>query len=1242
MPEKKPETSSSTHLRKLLAERILFMDGAMGTMIQGYPLEEKDFRGERFKDHPSDLKGNNDLLSLTRPDIIEEIHMKFLEAGSDIIETNSFSSTTISQADYNLESLVPELNKASAQVARRAIEKIQEKNPDRRCFVAGALGPTNRTASMSPDVNNPAYRAITFDQLVDAYYEQAKALMEGGVDILMPETTFDTLNLKAAIFALETLFEEKKKRLPLILSVTITDASGRTLSGQVVEAFWNSVAHADPLAVGINCALGAKDMRPYIEELSGLTESYISCYPNAGLPNAFGGYDQTPEEMGEQLRDFAQNGWLNIVGGCCGSTPEHIRAIVENLKDVKPRVPPKKKNHTRLSGLEPLNITPDKGFIMVGERTNVTGSPRFKKLIMADNYEAALAVARQQVENGANIIDINFDEGLLDSEEAMTHFLHLVASEPDISRVPIMIDSSKWSVMEAGLKCVQGKAIVNSISLKEGEESFLERARTIHRYGAAMVVMAFDEEGQAATKDEKVRICTRAYKLLTEKAGINPTDIIFDPNILTVGTGMDEHNNYAVDFIEATQEIKRTLPGCKISGGLSNISFSFRGNNPVREAMHSAFLYHAIRAGLDMAIVNAGMLSVYEEIPKDLLEMVEDVLLNRREDATERLIDFAETFKAEGKKKVKDETWREGTVEERLSHALVKGIVQYVDEDTEEARQKYDKPLEVIEGPLMDGMKIVGTLFGEGKMFLPQVVKSARVMKKSVAYLLPYMEEEKKKQKDTSAKAKFLIATVKGDVHDIGKNIVAVVLACNNYDVVDLGVMVPADKILARAKEEKADIIGLSGLITPSLDEMVHVASEMKREGFEVPLLIGGATTSRAHTSVKVAPAYDSPVIHVLDASRVIGVVGSLLNPSAREAYIADVQADHDKQRERHYSRQKERKMVSIAEARRNRFPTDWEKSPIERPSFLGIRAFDSISLSEILPYVDWTPFFQAWELQGRYPQILEDKVVGEQAKELFGDAQRMLEENILKHGLFKPRAVTGFFPANSVGDDIEVYRDENRSEILTVLHTLRQQSAKAKGQHHYALADFIAPKESGRIDYIGGFAVTAGKEVETYAASYEEKNDDYNAILVKALGDRFAEGLAEYMHKKMRIEWGYGKDENLTPEELVKEKYRGIRPAPGYPACPDHTEKRTLFDLLEAEKNSGIELTESFAMSPGSSVSGLYFAHPESRYFGLGKINRDQVEDYARRKGMELEVVEKWLSPNLAYDPVAEAVTAE
>ena len=1226
-----------------MSERILVLDGAMGTMIQKETLEEEDFRGERFIDHPSDLKGNNDLLSITRPEVIASIHRRFLEAGADIIETNTFNSTRISQADYKMEDLAAELNTASARLARQVVDEFHAAHPERECFVAGALGPTNRTASLSPDVNRPEYRAVTFNELVEAYYEQIEALVEGGVDLLLPETTFDTLNLKAAIFALESFFDKTGVRLPVWISVTITDASGRTLSGQVVEAFWNSVSHARPLAVGINCALGAEDMRPYIEELSGLADCALSCYPNAGLPNAFGEYDQDPDHMAAILEPFAANGWLNIIGGCCGTTPTHIAAIREKLCKFPPRSIPSIPSHTRLSGLEALTITPESGFIIVGERTNVTGSPRFKKLIQANDFDGALTVARQQVESGANILDINFDEALLDSEASMVHFLNLVASEPDISRIPLMIDSSKWSVIEAGLQCAQGKCVVNSISLKEGEEKFLEQARLVMRYGAAVVVMAFDEEGQAATKDEKVRICTRAYQLLTEKLGMDPSDIIFDPNILTVGTGIEEHNNYAVDFIEAVREIKATLPHCKVSGGVSNISFSFRGNNPVREAMHSAFLYHAIQAGLDMAIVNAGMLAVYDEIPKELLQRVEDVLLNRHPDATENLIEFAESYVSDGKVKVKEtQAWRDGTVQERLSHALVKGIVTHIDEDTEEARQYYDKPLHVIEGPLMDGMRVVGDLFGAGRMFLPQVVKSARVMKKAVAYLLPYMEAEKKRLGDARPKAKFLIATVKGDVHDIGKNIVAVVLACNNYDVVDLGVMVAADKILDRAVAEKADIVGLSGLITPSLDEMAHVAREMNRRGLTIPLLIGGATTSPAHTAVKIAPAYpNQPVVHVLDASRVIGVVSKLLSETGREDYVAEINATHERLRERHFGRQKERKLLPIEKARQRRPTFDWNTVPIDRPEFFGLRAFNNFSLAELTEYIDWTPFFQAWELHGRYPNILDDEIVGAQARDLFKDAQALLHR-IVEEKIFTARGVVGFWPANSVGDDIELYTDENRSEVVTTFHSLRQQNIKADDKPNYALADFIAPKESGRIDYLGAFAVTAGHGVEEFARGFEAELDDYTSIMAKALGDRLAEAFAECMHKKMREFWQYGKEENLDSEDLIRERYRGIRPAAGYPASPDHTEKSTLFKLLDAKNQVGIDITENFAMYPASSVSGLYFAHPESRYFAVGMINRDQVEDYAKRKGMTLEEVEKWCAPNLAYTPEEAPVPAE
>lgn len=1231
---------SSKQLLELLKKQILFLDGAMGTMIQKYPLEEEDFRGEKFKNHDSNVKGNNDLLSITQPDIIKKIHIEFLEAGANILETNTFSSNKISQADYKMEHLVDELNKESVKCAKEAIAEFQKTHPNHPCFVAGSIGPTNRTASMSPDVNNPAYRAVSFDDLVDIYYEQAESLVDAGVDLLLAETTFDTLNLKAAIYAFETLFEKKGIRIPVSLSVTITDASGRTLSGQTAEAFWISVEHAKPLSVGINCALGAQEMRPYIEELSKIADCYISCYPNAGLPNAFGGYDQTPKEFGGYMGEFAKSGFLNIAGGCCGTTPDHIQAEVEAVKNYPPRKIPEIKKYSRYSGLEPLVVTPDKGFLMVGERTNVTGSPKFKRLILEDNFDEAISVAQQQVEAGANIIDINFDEALLDGEKSMTHFLNLIAAEPDIAKVPFMIDSSKWSVIQAGLRCIQGKPIVNSISLKEGEEKFIAQAKEIMKFGASVVVMAFDENGQAATKDEKVRISKLSYDILTKKVGMSPEDIIFDPNILTVGTGLEEHNNYAVDFIEAITEIKKQCPGAKVSGGVSNISFSFRGNNPVREAMHAAFLYHAIKAGLDMGIVNAGMLGVYEEIPKDLLEMVEDVLLNRREDATERLIDFAETYKSEGKAEAKKEEWRSGSVEERLSHALVKGITEYVDDDTEEARQKHERPLDVIEGPLMDGMKIVGDLFGAGKMFLPQVVKSARVMKKAVAYLMPFMEEEKKRLKDTSAKAKVLMATVKGDVHDIGKNIVGVVLACNNFDVIDLGVMVPSEKILEVAKKEKVDIIGLSGLITPSLDEMVHVAKEMQREDFDIPLLIGGATTSPAHTAVKIAPEYDQPVVHVLDASRVVGVVNQLLGAKTKEAFAAENRKTQAELRQKFEEGRKDRTLLPIQEARKKGAAIDWESTKFYKPSFTGVKVVDWVTLEDLVPYIDWSPFFLAWELKGRYPTIFESEKYGAQAKELFNDAQKLLNR-IVQEKRFQPKGVIGLFPANSVGDDIELYTDEERTQVVTTFHSLRQQIEKpgTREEPYYALADFIAPKSTGKLDYMGAFAVTAGHGLEEMVQEFESKNDDYSAIMTKAIGDRFAEAFAEYIHKYVRDEWGFGKDENLTNEELIREQYQGIRPAAGYPASPDHTEKRILFKLLDVEKNAGMKLTENCAMWPASSVSGLYFSHPKARYFNVAKIGKDQVEEYAKRKGMSLEEIEKWLAPNLDYEP-QQAVT--
>jgi len=1234
----KPVSKSYGFISELLRKRILFLDGAMGTMIQRYKLKEEDFRGEYFKDHNIDLKGNNDLLCMTRPEIITEIHRKYLEAGADIIETNTFNANKLSQSDYELQQIVPELNKAAASVARDAADSFMSDNPDRKCFVAGALGPANKTASISPDVNDPAYRGVTFDELVETYYEQVKALVEGGVDIILAETTFDTLNLKAAIYGINNFLNEHDVQIPLMLSVTITDASGRTLSGQTIEAFWNSVRHAKPLSVGINCALGAQEMRPYIEELSKIADCYISCYPNAGLPNPLSetGYDETPEDTSRFLEEFAESGFINIVGGCCGTTPDHIAALVKKAENLNPRTIPEIAEATRLSGLEALNIGENSPFIMVGERTNVTGSPRFARLIKEDDFDTALSVAKQQVENGANIIDINFDEALLDGEACMRRFLNLIGSEPDISRVPIMIDSSKFTVIEEGLKCIQGKGIVNSISLKEGEEKFLEQAQKVVNYGAAAIIMAFDEEGQAATKDEKIRICKRAYTLLTEKVGMDPNDIIFDPNVLTVATGIEEHNNYAVDFIEAVRDIKKLCPGAKTSGGISNISFSFRGNNVVREAMHSAFLYHAIKAGLDMAIVNAGMLEVYENIDKELLEKVEDVLLNRNPDATEALIEYAEEVKGTGKTKEKDaEKWREGSVEERLSHALVKGIVDFIDEDTEEARQKYNKPLDVIEGPLMSGMKVVGELFGEGKMFLPQVVKSARVMKKAVAILEPYMDAENAKSGVGQVKGKFVIATVKGDVHDIGKNIVSVVLGCNNYEVIDLGVMVACDNILKTAKDLNANIIGLSGLITPSLDEMIYNASEMERQGFKTPLLIGGATTSKAHTAIKIAPAYSGVVSHVQDASLVVNVCNDLLNPEKYEKIANDLQAKHEELRKLHSSTQQKTNYLPIEEARSRSLQSDWEKTRIDVPEKLGTKVFE-VPVEEIIPFIDWSPLFWVWELKGSYPKIFEHKKWGKQAKTIFEDAQKLLTQ-IVEEKRFRPRAVISFWPANSSGDDIEIYSDNSRAEVISNFHTLRQQKEKGENETYIALSDFIAPRESGKEDYIGGFVVTAGEEVEHFSESFKEKHDDYSAIMVQALGDRIAEALAEMMHKKARDNWGYGQEESLSPEDLIKEKYRGIRPAPGYPACPDHTEKAGLWKLLDAENNIGVSLTENYAIYPPSSVAGLYFAHPKSKYLHVGQIDRDQVEDYAKRKGISIEEAEKWLRPNLGYESLSD-----
>lgn len=1237
-------------IRKELEKRILVIDGAMGTMIQRYQLTEEDFRGERFRDHPSDLKGNNDLLNITRPDVIKAIHQEYIDAGADIIETNTFSTQRISLADYHMEDLAYELSYEGARIAREVVDEHNKKFPDRPRFVAGAVGPTNRTASMSPDVNDPGYRAVTFDDLAEAYYEQVRGLVDGGSDLLLIETIFDTLNAKAAIFAIKRYENECRNASKdrnfyrstsnIMISGTITDASGRTLSGQTVEAFWNSVRHADLLSVGLNCALGAKEMRPHLQELSEKANVYTSAYPNAGLPNEFGGYDEMPHETAHLIEDFLDFGMANIVGGCCGTTPDHIRCIAEKAAKASPRKLPEVDPYLRLSGLESVNITPETNFANIGERTNITGSPKFSKLILGEDYEGALVVARQQVEGGAQVIDVNMDEGMIDSEAAMTKFLNLIASEPDIAKLPIMVDSSKWTVIEAGLKCLQGKGIVNSISLKEGEDKFKDQARKISSYGAAVVVMAFDEEGQADSLARRIEICKRSYDILVNEVGFPPQDIIFDPNILTVATGLEEHNNYAVDFIEATRWIKQNLPLAKVSGGVSNISFSFRGNNVVREAMHSAFLYHAIKAGLDMGIVNAGMLEVYEEIPKDLLEKVEDVLLNRRPDATERLVEFADTIKSKGKEVVRDEEWRKGTVEERLSHALVKGIIEYLDDDVEEARLKFAKPLEVIEGPLMDGMNVVGDLFGAGKMFLPQVVKSARVMKKAVAYLLPFIELEKQRVIDSGEDAtasranagKVLMATVKGDVHDIGKNIVGVVLACNNFEVIDLGVMVPAQRIIEEARKQQVDIIGLSGLITPSLDEMVHFAKEMDREGFTIPLIIGGATTSRIHAAVKVAPNYQHGVIHVLDASRSVGVCSNLMNKELRDDFIQNTKAEYEKAREAHLNKRSDKRFVSIDEARNSRLQINLNGSMPPKPTFTGTKVFEGFPLEELVPYIDWTPFFHTWELRGSYPKIFDDKYVGIEAKKLYDDAQVLLNK-IVKENLLQANGVIGFWPANSVGDDIELYTDETRTQLLTRIHTLRQQSEKVKGEPYYALSDFIAPKESGIPDYWGGFAVTAGIGCDELVAEFEKDHDDYNSIMAKALADRLAEAFAEKMHELVRREyWGYAKEEKLGAEDLIKEQYQGIRPAPGYPACPDHTEKLTLFELLKAEDNAHMHLTESLAMTPVASVSGFYFAHPQARYFGLGKISKDQIEDYAKRKNMSIETVERWMGPNLNY----------
>jgi 5-methyltetrahydrofolate--homocysteine methyltransferase len=1219
-------------LEELLKSRILTLDGAMGTMIQSYKLEETDYRGERFADHPVALKGNNDLLSLTQPKIIQAIHAAYLDAGADILETNTFNSTAIAMADYRMEDLAYELNREGARLARAAVDARADSGPPR--FVAGVLGPTNRTASISPDVNNPGFRNVSYDQLVDAYTTAARGLLHGGADVLLIETVFDTLNCKAAIYAVENYFETHGARVPVMISGTITDASGRILSGQTAEAFWNSVAHARPLSVGLNCALGVAQLRPYVEELARVADVPVSVHPNAGLPNEFGGYDDTPEYMAEQIREWAESGFVNIVGGCCGTTPAHIKAITQAVRALKPRRIGKIERRCRLAGLEPFNIGPDSLFVNVGERTNVTGSAAFKKLILGGDYAKALDVARQQVNNGAQMIDVNVDEAMLDGEAAMTLFLHLVASEPDIARVPFMIDSSKWSVIEAGLKCVQGKPVVNSISLKEGEEKFIEQARLVRRYGAAVVVMAFDEKGQADSAQRKVEICARTYKILTEQLGFPPEDIIFDPNIFAIATGIEEHNNYAVDYIEATREIKRALPHVKISGGVSNVSFSFRGNNAVREAIHSVFLYHAIQAGMDMGIVNAGQLALYEDIPRELRERVEDAVLNRRADATERLLEIAPKYAGQGEQsKGPDLAWRDLAVRERLTHALVHGIDEHIERDTEEARGLFERPIEVIEGPLMDGMNVVGDLFGAGKMFLPQVVKSARVMKKAVAYLTPFIEAQKNEA--SRPNGKILTATVRGDVHDIGKNIVGVVLACNNFEVIDLGVMVPAAKILETARREQVDIIGLSGLITPSLDEMAHVAKEMEREGFRVPLLIGGATTSRVHTAVKIAPNYENPTIWVKDASRAVGVVQNLVTPESKDAYVAKIRAEYDDTRARHAGKQAAVRWLALAEARNNKAAIDWRGYQAPQPAVLGITAFENYPLEELTRTIDWTPFFQTWELHGRYPAILKDDKVGAEATKLFNDAQAMLKRIIAGKSL-TAKGVIGLFPANTVGDDdVAVYKDAKRRKLLTTLHFLRQQDEKPPGRPNRSLADFVAPKESGIADYIGAFAVTAGIGTEALANHYKQQHDDYNAILVQALADRLAEAFAERLHERVRKEfWGYAPDEALTVEQLVKEKYQGIRPAPGYPACPDHTEKALLFELIDVTRRTEIKLTESFAMWPAAAVSGFYFSHPEATYFAVGKINKDQVKDYARRKGMEIKTVERWLSPNLGYEP--------
>ncbi len=1217
--------------KQQLTQRILFLDGAMGTMIQSYKLDEKDYRGERFAQWDVDLKGNNDLLSLTQPDIIKAIHCAYYDAGSDIVETNTFNATTIAMADYHMESLAYEINQASARLARQAADEFTAKTPEKPRFVAGVLGPTNRTASMSPDVNDPGFRNIFFDDLVQAYTEAAQGLIDGGADLLLIETIFDTLNAKAAIFAVEHVFENNGYSLPVMISGTITDASGRTLSGQTVTAFWHSLKHVSPISFGFNCALGAKELRQHIEELSNIADTHISAHPNAGLPNEFGEYDESPEAMAKEIADWAANGFLNIIGGCCGTSPAHIKAIVDAVHQYPPRKIPDIEKQCRLAGLEPMSIGNDTLFVNVGERTNVTGSAAFKRLIIEGNFEDALDVAKQQVENGAQIIDINMDEGMLESKEAMVRFLMLIASEPDIAKIPIMLDSSKWDILEAGLKCIQGKGVVNSISLKEGEAAFIKHAKLVRRYGAAVIVMAFDEEGQADTKDRKIAICQRAYKILVEHVGFPPEDIIFDPNIFAVATGIDEHNNYGVDFIEATRAIKQTLPYALISGGVSNVSFSFRGNNPVREAIHAVFLYHAIHAGMSMGIVNAGQLAIYADIPDDLRDAVEAVILNTHDGSgTEKLLELAEKYKGDGSSsetKQENLEWRSWPVNKRLEHALVKGITDYIDEDTEAARLAAERPLHVIEGALMDGMNVVGDLFGDGKMFLPQVVKSARVMKKAVAYLMPFMEADKAAG-DRQTNGKILMATVKGDVHDIGKNIVAVVLQCNNYDVIDLGVMVSAEKILQTARLENVDIIGLSGLITPSLDEMVHVAKEMQRQGFTIPLMIGGATTSRAHTAVKIEPHYQGATVYVTDASRGVGVASNLLSTELQENFKQNLRQEYAEVRERHKGKEAKTKQHPIEQARQNRY--QWRNYQPISPSFLGIKVIDDVSLATLARYIDWSPFFQTWEMAGSYPKILDDQIIGEEARKLFADAQSMLKQLIQEQWL-GARAVIGFFPAQSDGDDVVLYTDETRNQTLEILHHLRQQNVKAPGRPNYCLSDFIAPIDSGKPDYLGAFAVTTGIGIEAKLQQFEQDHDDYSAIMLKALADRLAEAFAEYLHQVVRKDyWGYAEEENHDNEQLIKEAYQGIRPAPGYPACPDHTEKAKLFDLLKATENTSISLTESFAMYPASAVSGWYFSHPEAQYFNVGKIDKDQLADYAQRKGMSEADAERWLAAHL------------